>query len=99
MKIWVDDVRRPPKGYLWVQSVFEAITCLVECDTRGWDVEIVDLDHDAGEYSQYGGDYIKILEWMEHMKRNYPIRIHSANPVGIENMRRIINKNGWIEVF
>lgn len=30
--------------------------------------------------------------------RNYPIRIHSMNPVGRENMRRIIKRNGWTEV-
>lgn len=47
----------------------------------------------------YGGDYIKILDWLEKTGRNYPIRIHSMNPVGVENMRRIIRRNGWKEVF
>ena len=27
------------------------------------------------------------------------MRIHSANPVGVANMRRIIRKNGWTELF
>ena len=30
--------------------------------------------------------------------RNYPIRIHSQNPVGVANMRAIIERNGWREV-
>ena len=30
--------------------------------------------------------------------RNYPIHIHSQNPVGVENMRAIIKRNGWEEV-
>ena len=61
-------------------------------------IEVLDLDHDAGQYSCFGGDYIKILDWLEKTGRNYPIRIHSANPVGVQNMRRIIQRNGWKEV-
>ena len=63
------------------------------------DIELIDIDHDAGDYSCDGGDYIKLLDWLEETGRNYPIHIHSANPVGVENMRRIIKRNGWKEVF
>jgi hypothetical protein len=63
------------------------------------DIEIIDIDHDAGEYASDGGDYIRLLDWLEETGRNYPIRIHSANPVGVGNMRAIIRKNGWKEVF
>ena len=61
-------------------------------------IELIDTDHDAGEYAQYGGDYIKLLDWLEQTGRNYPIRIHSMNVVGVANMRAIIQKNGWKEV-
>jgi hypothetical protein len=61
-------------------------------------IELLDIDHDAGSYAKFGGDYIKLLDWLEETGRNYPIRIHSANPVGMENMRRIIERNGWKEV-
>ena len=61
-------------------------------------IELIDLDHDAGDYAVDGGDYIKILDWLEETGRRYPIRIHSANPVGVANMRRIIERNGWEEV-
>ena len=64
----------------------------------GEPLELIDIDHDAGEYFQYGGDYIKLLDWLEETGRNYPIHIHSANPVGIANMRRIIKQNGWKEI-
>ena len=30
--------------------------------------------------------------------KNLKFHLHSANPVGVENMRRIIKRNGWIEV-
>ena len=39
-----------------------------------------------------------LMIW-DSYNRNYPIRIHSANPVGVANMRRIIQRNSWKEVF
>jgi hypothetical protein len=61
-------------------------------------IELIDIDHDAGIYAQHGGDYIKLLDWLEETGRSYPIRIHSMNPVGVANMRAIIQRNGWTEV-
>ena len=61
-------------------------------------IEVLDIDHDASQYSQFGGDYIKILDWLEETGRNYPIRIHSMNSVGVANMRAIIERNGWKEI-
>lgn len=63
-----------------------------------WDIELIDIDHDAGDFASDGGDYIKLLDWLEETGRNYPIRIHSMNPVGVQNMRAIIQRNGWTEV-
>ena len=95
MKLWVDDVRPAPEGYYLCQSVNIAKRmCIVFPD----EIELIDLDHDAGDYANDGGDYIKLLDWLEETGRNYPIRIHSMNPVGVENMRRIIQRNGWTEV-
>jgi hypothetical protein len=106
MKIWVDDVRQAPEGYVWCKTSNEAkamITCMVTMHrlehTENLPVlELIDLDHDAGDYAVYGGDYIEVLKFMEKNGINFPIRIHSMNPVGVENMRRIIQKNGWTEV-
>jgi hypothetical protein len=63
-----------------------------------WPV-LIDLDHDAGDYASDGGDYIRLLDWLEETGRNYPIRIHSMNSVGVANMRAIIQRNNWKEVF
>ena len=110
MKLWIDDVRPAPNMYVWIKSVDEAKECIeflerqlekVSSDLRSYscnNIEIIDIDHDAGEYAQYGGDYIKLFDWLEETGRSYPIRIHSMNPVGVENMRRIIERNGWTEV-
>ena len=104
MKLWIDDVRTAPEGYLWFKSVNDAIEIikLTEyiCNWLGRKciIKLIDLDHDAGDYAKEGGDYINLLGWLEETGRNYPIRIHSMNPVGRENMRRIIQRNGWVEV-
>ena len=98
MKLWVDDVRPAPEGYVWVKSVDDAkeFICWAKCTNQS--VELIDIDHDAGDYATDGGDYIKLLDWLEETGRNYPIRIHSMNPVGVANMRAIIKRNGWKEV-
>lgn len=61
-------------------------------------ITLIDIDHDAGDFAKDGGDYIRLLDWLEETERSYPIRIHSMNPVGVENMRRIIHRNGWVEI-
>lgn len=105
MKLWIDDVRFPPTSeYKWVKSVTDAKDSIMVIELHkqaGFNsetIELIDIDHDAGEYAQYGGDYIKLLDWLEETGRNYPIHIHSMNPVGVANMRAIIQKNGWREV-
>lgn len=67
-------------------------------------IKTIDIDHDAGLYADDGGDYIKLLDWLEQYQPMFWINsvlfhIHSMNPVGVENMRRIICRNGWKEVF
>lgn len=100
MKLWIDDVRPAPNMYVWLKSVDEAKECIefleeqlekVSAELRrysGNNIEIIDIDHDAGDYAFYGGDYIKLLDWLEETGRNYPIHIHSMNPVGIESEER-----------
>lgn len=101
--MWIDDCRLAPEGYIWLKSVNDAITEIIYTEGAAYlgekeEIELIDIDHDAGDYVSDGGDYIKLLDWLEETGRNYPIRIHSQNPVGVENMRRIIQKNGWREV-
>lgn len=96
--MWIDDVRPAPEGYIWIKSVNAAKRYITMASPYGVaDIEI-SIDHDAGDYAYDGGDYIRLLDWLEETGRNYPIHIHSMNPVGIENMRRIIERNGWKEV-
>ena len=108
MKLWIDDVRPAPEGYVHIKSVDEAKECIEFAERQlsmtictefsHYNIKLIDIDHDAGDYAQYGGDYIKLLDWLEETGRNYPIRIHSMNVVGAANMRAIIERNGWTEV-
>lgn len=104
MKIWIDDMRPAPIGYRRIRTVNEAKQCICNIEImyrvsrkEFYKIELIDMDHDAGDYAHLGGDYIELLNWLEETGRNYPIRIHSMNPVGIANMRRIIERNGWKE--
>ena len=102
MKIWIDDVRKPPNEedvfWYWAKSVKDAIKAIESFEWQ-FKIKLIDIDNDAGDYVNDGGDYIRVLDWLAETNRNYPIRIHSMNAVGRENMQRIIRKNGWIEVF
>ena len=114
MKIWVDDIRPGPEGYIWLKSANETLRFIM---AHSSEIELIDLDHDAGDFAKDGGDYIRILEELERKSNiityvngvpmhNYwhlrcqaiKFKFHSANPVGVENMRRIIKRNGWEEV-
>ena len=98
MKLWIDDVRPAPEGYIWCKSTNEAIRQIKIARKNNVHIDLLDIDHDAGEYVSDGGDYIRVLDYLEFHLIGIPIRIHSMNPVGVENMRRIIRKNGWIEI-
>ena len=110
MKLWIDDVRPAPEGYLWFKGTNEALRFIRQ--NRALITEIA-LDHDAGQYQHCGGDYINILRelerlchhpngfWKEYWSqrcKEIVFSLHSANPVGVANMRAIIERNGWKEI-
>ena len=126
MKLWIDDLRPAPEGYIWCKSVNQARACIIKHEDIACEhyslatkkmlngketeffeqldlgskhlCELLDIDHDLGDYAADGGDGVKLLDWLEETGRNYSIRIHSMNTVGVENMRRIIERNGWKEI-
>lgn len=102
--LWIDDIRDPKDyGYrdcddmivIWCKSVYDAIAAY---DSLGRYVKYISLDHDAGDYARAGGDYIKFLDWFErnHQEKFTGVRwsVHSFNPVGVQNMKAILKKNG-----
>lgn len=103
IKLWIDDVRPAPAGYIWSKTVNHAKEIIINNEEllevnfgkATYRIELIDIDHDAGEFVAYGGDYIKLLDWLEETGRNYPIHIHSMNVVGRMNMLAICERNGW----
>ena len=90
-------MRPAPVGWDWAKTVEDAISLVLYWEDQGEEIELISTDHDAGDCGP--PDYIKFLDWLEETGRNYPIRIHSMNIVGVANMRAIIERNGWKEVF
>ena len=90
MKLWIDDVQPAPEGYVWCKNINEAkhrirrsYEEIIANSTNKtlvdyYSIEIIDINHDTGEFACDGGDYIKLLDWLEVTGRNIPIRIHSA---------------------
>ena len=99
MKLWIDDVRPAPEGYVWCKSVIEAKRQIIWHTGLWGTIELIDIDHDAGDFASDGGDSIRLLDWLEETGRNYPIRIHSMNVVGRQNMEVICRRNGWKIVY
>ncbi len=90
MKLWLDDDlvhRVAPEGWTHVQTVEEAMAHL-EFDF----VTHLSLDHDLGENQKTGYDLVTWIEerYFLHDIKPPEMTIHSANPVGRDNMQAAI---------
>lgn len=85
MKIWLDDERKEPEGWLRAKTAWEMISLL-----NIHSVEEISLDHDLGDDKNFGTG-LDVLKWIEEAVHtsNFTapkIKIHSMNPVGRKNM-------------
>ncbi|SFS32569.1 hypothetical protein SAMN02910357_00142 [Succinivibrio dextrinosolvens] len=92
VRIWLDDERAAPDGYVHCHSVNEAINQIEFYEQKRVTIELLDLDHDLGDYAKDGGDAIKLIDWLCERNTFYKIVLHTANPVGRANMMRTINR-------
>lgn len=95
MKIFLDDIRNPPTDDWTVfRTAEDLISFLTEVMPVGDVVEEISLDHDLGEGVMTGYDFLNWLE-QEVFEKGEPVverlSIHSANPVGRQNMQKAIN--------
>lgn len=88
MKIWLDDLREAPEGYVHIKSVNEAKDFIMQHS----DIELLDLDHDLGDFAKDGGDAIELLKWLIETGRTCPVKLHTMNPVGRQNMQALIDR-------
>lgn len=54
MKLWIDDVRIAPFGaeWAWARSTHEAMLLITKAEFMENPFELIDIDHDAGEYAK-----------------------------------------------
>lgn len=88
MKIWLDDLRPAPEGWLWVKDAESAVLAL---DEYGEDVAIISLDHDLGDVERNTTGY-DVLLWIEERLSQDPsmslplIHFHADNPISRARM-------------
>jgi hypothetical protein len=86
MKVWLDDVRPAPEGWHRCFWPSEVIKLLKEAS-----VTELSLDHDLGDDAK--GTGYDVLTYMEERARvhyenfNFPVRLHTANPVARARMQ------------
>jgi hypothetical protein len=95
VKLWLDDIRDEPKGWVRVRTVEEAQKILTTCT-----VIDASLDHDLGLQFDENGDQsyertgYDLVRWMAETG-NWPCNpptVHSMNPVGRKNMQDMIDR-------
>ena len=92
IRIYLDDIREAPNGFVRTKSVNETIKLIEDSEKNNVSISLIDLDHDLGDYSSDGGDAIKLLDWLVERNTLYPVKLHTMNVVGKDNMLKIINK-------
>jgi len=88
IKVYLDDLRTEPEGWVLVKTAQEAIDLLITND-----VAEISLDHDLGE--EENGTGYDVITWLEEAvyERNFKppvIHIHTANPVGRDKMEAVV---------
>lgn len=93
MKIYLDDIRDCPDGFILCRTAEEAIALI-----KTGQVTFISFDHDLGT-ELTGYDVAKFIEEayiMGELKLFPQWRIHSANPVGVRNiMAALLKAEGY----
>jgi hypothetical protein len=102
IKVWVDDVRPAPDGYTEFKTVNDTLRFIYH---NYKEIEEISLDYHCGWAMYDWENYINILIEMERLSRfkkfdfsHIKFRLHSSDPVGVQNMREILEDNGWKEI-
>lgn len=93
IKVWLDDERIPPPGWIHLKTAVEAVEFL---KSRALEIEEMSFDHDLGYQGpssglpEDGNDVAKALEELAyHQNINPEIRlsIHSSNSAGVKEIK------------
>jgi len=90
MKLWIDDIRQAPDGWIWAKSYTEGFNFI--CGSEN--IDEISFDHDLGE-GPNGYNLLCAIEYLiadGYWNKKIPeFHIHSANPVGRRNMQMAID--------
>lgn len=96
MKLWIDDLRVPPSGWVWAKTSSQAIDFL---DTNS--VQVVSFDHDLGIVNGQEDTTRPVALWMcekfftHTWEGELPeVYVHSANRVGREWLISLFERYG-----
>ena len=89
MKLWIDDKRKAPEGWMHAKTAAEAIGWLKSGDS----ITHISFDHDLGEGNGDGHDVVCVVEELVHGRRmKMPeMTVHSSNPVGAKRIQQAID--------
>ena len=107
MKLYLDDVRPVPEGWVGAKTMLEATQILKESFS---DITHLSFDHDLGDDDRNGTGYdvACFLEGMVYATKTITtlpvMTVHSANPVGgarivqaITSMMKIVNERNELK--
>lgn len=107
MKIWIDNVKPAPKGYVWLTTedaikflnnycIFFNTTWIIMKNPHTFpNIEEININHDFNDRNNHS----EILKWLKDNYHYFPIGIHGENPKGAKFVRTIIQQNRWKEVL
>jgi len=96
MKIYLDDLRSSPAGWMGIKSADDVVRYL-----KTGCVKELSLDHDLGDENLYGSGY-DVICWLEEKvfsdESFIPpkISIHSQNSIGVRKMFAGLNKINFL---
>lgn len=87
----MDDERAAPAHFTRVQTVSACWQALLDHH-----VEVLSLDHDLGEEGEAYPLVLRMVE--EHVWPTHAVLVHSANPVGAQNMLQVLQRHAPVGV-
>jgi hypothetical protein len=97
VRLWVDDQRPAPEGWLHARTYEDAVHWIQHFGSR---LEEISLDHDlnaahhVGDYSDRTTGY-DVLEYLLNAGLRPVIRIHTMNAEGVQRMTDLLESGDW----
>jgi len=110
MKIWHDDIRRPPDdSWYWCRTNEEVILLMTRSNFPWYTITEISMDHDLGLHNEDPDELeavfrrgfgektgLDLVKWLiENDRVPNKVTIHSWNPDGARYMAAMLNHHGY----